>query len=137
MAPTHNEIGLRLLIGPRRIQGLALKTGADSAVPERDQVRVVGPALGVCRCHRRRPKKQAGWVLQRRRGSCSGVGGIKKGGPAMTQKNATTKLSRETRAKWVGFSQLPGSLSGCRFAGDIGGTGHIFTNRLPTDYQRG
>jgi len=57
MAPTHNEIGLRLLIGPRRIQGLALKTGADSAVPERDQVRVVGPALGVCRCHRRRPKK--------------------------------------------------------------------------------
>jgi hypothetical protein len=41
------------------------------------------------------------------------------------------------RPNWVGFSDLPGSLSSCRFAGDIGGTGHIFTTDLPTDYWGG
>jgi hypothetical protein len=68
MAPTHDEVGLWLLIGPRRIQGLALEAYAYSAVPECGQVRIVGPALGVCCCHRRRQKN-------RQVGCCSGVDG--------------------------------------------------------------
>jgi hypothetical protein len=72
MVPTHNKVGLRLLIGPRRIQGLALEACAYGAVPECSQVRIVGPALGVCCGHRCRQQQCRGVLAL----WCCGVIGI-------------------------------------------------------------
>ena len=49
--PTCNEVCLGLFVGPGRVRRLALQAGADSAVPVPDEVGIIGPALGGCRCH--------------------------------------------------------------------------------------